>query len=91
VCKTIQDSKGLTGAERLLRDLTELDQYAFRTNQRKLQLSKTISLAQLDPFAFQRFCETGILIFSTPMELFDRDFPGHYLRLIKRVNTSVIT
>lgn len=24
------------------------------------------------------------------MELFDRDFPGHYLRLIKRVRTSVI-
>jgi len=24
------------------------------------------------------------------MEMFDRDFPGHYLRLIKRVRTSVI-
>ena len=24
------------------------------------------------------------------MELFDRDFPGHYLRLIRRVRTSVI-
>lgn len=24
------------------------------------------------------------------MELFDRDFPGHYLRLIKRVSTSVL-
>ena len=24
------------------------------------------------------------------MELFDRDFPGHYLRLIKRIRTSVI-
>ena len=28
--------------------------------------------------------------FETPMELFDRDFPGHYLRLIKCVRTSVI-
>ncbi len=24
------------------------------------------------------------------MEMFDRDFPGHYLRLIRRVRTSVI-
>jgi Tc toxin complex TcA C-terminal TcB-binding domain len=28
--------------------------------------------------------------FATPMALFDHDFPGHYLRLIKRVRTSVI-
>jgi hypothetical protein len=30
------------------------------------------------------------MIFATPMDLFDRDFPGHYLRLIRRVRTSVI-
>jgi hypothetical protein len=36
------------------------------------------------------FSETGILSFATPTELFDRDFPGHYLRLIKRVRTSLI-
>jgi hypothetical protein len=84
------DRRGLTGSVRLLRDLTELDQYAFRTNQRKLQLSKTLSLAQLDPIAFQRFRETGVLRFATPLSLFDRDFPGHYLRLIRRVRTSVI-
>lgn len=27
--------------------------------------------------------------FTTPMEMFDRDSPGHYLRLIRRVRTSV--
>lgn len=84
------DRRGLTGSARLLQDIYRLDQYAFETDQRKLQLTKNISLAQLDPFAFQQFRETGILIVSTPMELFDRDFPGHYLRLIKRVRTSVI-
>ncbi|MGZ4432137.1 MAG: Tc toxin subunit A-related protein [Trebonia sp.] len=81
---------GLTGSARLLRDIYELDQYAFTTNQRKLQLTETISLAQLDPIAFQRFRETGVLPFATPMELFDRRFPGHYLRLVRRVRTSVI-
>jgi hypothetical protein len=81
---------GLTGSARLLRDVYELDQYAFTKNQRKQQLSETLSLAQLDPYAFQIFRQTGSLPFATPMELFDRRFPGHYLRLIKRVRTSVV-
>jgi len=81
---------GLTGSARLLQDLYQLDQYAFDTNKRKLQLTQTLSLARLVPLEFQRFRETGVLLFATPMELFDRDFPGHYLRLIRRVRTSVI-
>lgn len=84
------DRKGLTGSARLLQDIYQLDQHAFATNQRKLQLTKIISLSSLDPFAFQQFRESGVLVFTTPMELFDWDFPGHYLRLIKRVRTSVI-
>jgi hypothetical protein len=80
----------LTGAERLLADIVQLDQYAFTTNQRKLQLSKTFSLAQLAPAEFQSFRETGLMRFATPLELFDREFPGHYLRLIRTVKTSVL-
>jgi len=84
------DRRGLTGSARLLQDITRLDQYAFETNKRKLQLTQTFSLARMVPAEFQRFRETGRLLFATPMELFDRDFPGHSLRLIKRVRTSVI-
>jgi hypothetical protein len=84
------DRRGLTGSARLLADLYQLDQYAFDTNKRKLAVTKTISLAQLAPAEFQQFRETGVLVFATPTELFDRDFPGHYLRLIRRVRTSVI-
>jgi hypothetical protein len=84
------DRRGLTGSARLLRDIYQLDQYAFDTDRRKLQLTKTISLASLAPIEFQQFRETGVLSFRTPMDLFDRDFPGHYLRLMKRVLVSVI-
>jgi Tc toxin complex TcA C-terminal TcB-binding domain len=83
-------TKGLTGSDRLQRDIFALDQYAFRTDQRKLQLTKTISLAQLDPLGFRRFQETGVMHFATPGQLFDRDFPGHYLRLVKRVRVAVV-
>lgn len=84
------DRRGLTGSARLLQDIYQLDQYAFQTERRKLQLSTTISLVSLDPYQFQRFRETGLLSFRVPMELFDREFPGQYLRLIRRVRVSVI-
>jgi hypothetical protein len=84
------DRRGLTGSVRLLQDITQLDQFAFETTKRKLQLAQTFSLAQLLPAEFQRFRETGRLPFATPMVLFDQGFPGHYLRLIKRVRISVI-
>jgi len=84
------DRRGLTGSARLLQDIYQLDQYAFDSRRRKLQLSQTFSLAQLSPIEFQRFRDTGRLQFSTTMRLFDQDFPGHYLRLIKRVKISVL-
>jgi hypothetical protein len=43
------DRRGLTGAVRLLQDIYKLDQYAFKTKQRKLQLTQTLSLAQIAP------------------------------------------
>jgi hypothetical protein len=84
------DRKGLTGSVRLLQDLTRLDEYAFETTRRKLQLTKTISLAQAFPTEFGRFRETGVLPFACQPEWFDQDFPGHYLRIVRRVRTSVI-
>jgi len=84
------DRRGMTGSARLLQDITKLDQYAFETDKRKLQITRTFSLAHLASVEFQRFRESGVLTFMTPMELFDRDFPGHYLRLIKEVRVSVI-
>ena len=84
------DRRGLTGSARLLRDIYQLDQYAFRTDERKLQVSKTISLAQMAPFELQQFRESGVLTFETPEEMFDRDYPGQYFRLIKNVSVSVI-
>ena len=86
---TATDRKGLTGSARLLQDIYQLDQYAFETNKRKLQLTKTISLARMAPVEFQRFRETGVLLFATPMELFDRDFPGHYVRIVRRARITV--
>ena len=84
------DRQGLTGSARLLEDITKLDQFAFETDKRKLNLSQTFSLAQMAPYEFSRFRQSGVLPFTTHMADFDRGFPGHYMRLIKRVRTSVV-
>jgi hypothetical protein len=84
------DRRGLTGSARLLQDIFRLDQYAFDTDRRKLHLTQTLSLSQIAPFELQQFRETGLLVFATPTEMFDREFPGHYLRLIKSVRLSMI-
>lgn len=82
--------KGLTGAARLLRDIYQLDQFAFTRNKRKEVLTERISLARLDPVAFEQLRTTGRMVFDTPMEQFDSRSPGHYLRLIRRVRMTVV-
>lgn len=84
------DRKGLTGSTRLFQDITRLDLYAIETLRRKHQLTRSLSLAQLFPAEFSEFRKTGVMTFRTPMEIFDRDFPGHYLRLIRKVRTTVV-
>jgi len=84
------DRRGLTGSTRLLRDLTQLDQAAFSTNSPKRQLSKTFSLSELAPEQLIRLRAQGIASFYTTHDHFDRDYPGHYLRLIKKVSVTVI-
>lgn len=85
-----KDRRGLTGSVRLLQDITQLDQRAFLTDRRRIPLPKHISLFAHDPIAFLRFRETGILPINTTMDQFDRDFPGDYLRLVKRIRVSVV-
>jgi pSer/pThr/pTyr-binding forkhead associated (FHA) protein len=87
---TPDNTMGLTGAEQLNADITKLDQYAFTSNQRKLELTKTISLARLYPIEFMQLRQTGELNFSTTLAQFDQDYPGHYLRLIEQVSTTII-
>jgi len=74
----------------LLQDIFRLDQYAFETDRRKVHLTQTMSLSQIAALELQQFRETGVLVFATPMDMFDREFPGRYLRLVKRVRVSLI-
>jgi hypothetical protein len=81
---------GITGSARLLKDIYQLDQHAFASRQRKQSVSVTLDLAELFPFEFQQFRETGVLVFETPQSLIDQQFPGNYLCLIQQVTVSVV-
>ncbi|MFE6063813.1 neuraminidase-like domain-containing protein [Streptomyces sp. NPDC056431] len=81
--------KGLLAGERLLTDLHRMDAAYYEANARELELTKRISLAQLDPGALQSLKETGRAYVSLPEALFDLDTPGHYMRRLKQVSFTV--
>lgn len=85
-----QRSLGLLGAERLLTDLTRLDAYKLTTERRRLQLTKTFSLARMMPTEMVQFRDTGTITFNTLFDWFDEGFQGHFLRLIKSVRVSIL-
>lgn len=80
---------GLLAGERLAADLKRMEASYLELNQRELELSKRVSLAQFDPAALLRLKETGRCYISLPESLFDLDCPGHYMRRIKTVTFTV--
>lgn len=85
-----QEKRDLLAAEQLLTDINRLDQHRLTTEKRRKELTKVISLASVAPVEFQRLRNTGWMTFATLLDWFDRDFPGHYLRLIKTVSLTAV-
>ncbi|WP_225826711.1 neuraminidase-like domain-containing protein [Streptomyces naphthomycinicus] len=81
--------RGLLAGERLAADLHRMDAAYLENNARELELTKRISLAQLDPTALLRLKESGTCFVSLPEALFDLDTPGHYFRRIRSVALTV--
>jgi hypothetical protein len=86
----IDDKQGLLGAEQLESDLERMEQYRLGSDVRKKEIEKTISLSNIAPSEFANFRKTGKLEFATLQSWFDRDFPGHYMRMIRDVNITVL-
>ena len=81
--------KGLLSGEKLQYDLRRMESGYLDQNRREFELTKHISLIQLDPMALVRLRETGRCFFHVPEELFDLDYPGHYFRRIKSVSLTL--
>ncbi len=81
--------KGLQSADHLLHDIKRMETSYLDKNKREFEITKHISLAQLDPLALVRLRATGVCDFEVPEALFDLDFAGHYFRRIKSASLSL--
>ena len=81
--------RGLLAGEHLHHDLKRMESAYLERNTRELEITKHISLLQLDPLALVALKETGACDFEIPEVFFDLDYPGHYLRRIKMVSLSI--
>jgi hypothetical protein len=87
--------KGLLAGESLMLELNQLEKAFLETNNRKLEIEKTISLSRLAdnggvyPTALTALKETGACEFTLSNTLFELDYPGHYCRQIKTVALSI--
>lgn len=81
--------QGLVAGDRLQVALRQLEKAYLQENRRELELSRSISLARLNPLALIQLRETGKCDLSLPEALFDLDFRGHYFRRIKAVRLSI--
>lgn len=81
--------KGLLAGELLGYDLERLDAAYLENNRREFELTKHVSLSQLDPVALLALQETGECSFAIGEVEFDLDFPGHYFRRIQSVSVTL--
>ena len=81
--------EGLLAGEKLYLDLKRMEMAYHDLNQREYELTKHISLLQVNPLALLQLRSTGRCTVSLPEELFDMDCPGHYFRRIKNVAVSI--
>src|SRR5262249_33456490 len=81
--------KGLLAGDQLMYDLRSMDKAYHDQNAREYELTKHISLAQLDGSALQSLKTNRDCWIALPEELFDMDYPGHYMRRVKTVSLTL--
>lgn len=81
--------EGLLAGEKLHLDIKRMEMAYHDLNQRAYELTKNVSLLQVDPIALLQLRATGHCIVTLPEALFDMDCPGHYFRRIKSVAVSI--
>jgi Tc toxin complex TcA C-terminal TcB-binding domain/Neuraminidase-like domain len=81
--------KGLLAGELLAQDMRRMEVSYLERNRRELEITKHISLRQLDPTALIDLRSKGECDIELPEWLFDLDFPGHHFRRIKTVSLTI--
>jgi hypothetical protein len=80
--------KGLMAGGQLDLDLDKMEKAYRDKGGRGLDITKSISLLELDPLALMALKNTGACTFRLSEAMFDYDFPGHYNRQIKTISIA---
>jgi hypothetical protein len=81
--------KGLLSGEQLHLDLRRMDMAYLEGHKREYEITKHVSLMQVDPLALIALRQTGRCEFSVPEVWYDLDCPGHYMRRIKSAAVTI--
>ena len=81
--------EGLLAGEQLYVGLKQLEAAYQEKRGYDYEVTKHISIRQLDPLALLQLKTTGACEFNIPEVLFDMDYPGHFKRRIKSVSVSI--
>ncbi|BCB78171.1 hypothetical protein Pflav_045810 [Phytohabitans flavus] len=79
---------GLLAGDALALDLERLAKAQVDGGGRGLEITRQVSLRELDPLALLRLRDSGSCEFALTEALFDGDFPGHYRRQIRTVTVT---
>lgn len=85
----LDGNEGLLAGEKLSFDVKTMEMAYHDLNQREYELTKHVSLRQVDPQAILQLRATGSCTFTLPEELFDMDGPGHYFRRAKSIAVTI--
>ena len=80
--------KGLLAGDELGVDIDRMQSAYLDGAERRLEISRNISLRHLDPVALLQLQARGECEFQLPEALFDYDFPGHYCRQVRTVSLA---
>ncbi|MGD1808192.1 neuraminidase-like domain-containing protein [Dapis sp. BLCC M126] len=81
--------EGFLAGEQLYLALKQLENAYIEAKPHDYEITKHISLQQLNPLALIQLKEEGVCEFNLPEEIFDLDYSGHYKRRIKTVSVSI--
>ena len=81
--------EGLLAGERLYMDLKRMELAYLELNRREYELTKHVSLLQVNPEALLQLRATGRCSVELTEDLFNMDGPSHYFRRIKNVAVTV--
>lgn len=81
--------KGLLSGEALYLDVKRMEMAYHDNNKREFELTRLVSVRQLDPAALLNLRTAGECQISIPEWFYDRDCPGHYMRRLRNVAVSL--